>query len=71
MTRQWTRREILAWWRHRNPPEPRRAVRPEGEAMDLPIALPVTEPVWLDAPAPFSLEAFYAARARSAPGGSR
>ncbi len=53
-----TRRELFTWFRRG---EPSRTPAPVAE----PIARPVLEPVWIDDDKPFSLEAFYQARAEA------
>ena len=57
-----SRRQLFTWWRcaPARPPDLARAPEP-------PIPPPparAVDPVWIDDPAPFSLEAFYRARAR-------
>jgi hypothetical protein len=54
-----SRRQLFTWWRH--PPAPPLA-RPPEPAVPPPLSR-VVDPVWIDDPAPFSLEAFYRARA--------
>jgi hypothetical protein len=48
-----TRRELFTWFRK----------KPAEHSSADPVARPVLEPVWIDDAKPFSLEAFYQARA--------
>ena len=60
-----SRRQLFTWWRRA--PAPALALAPAlARASEPPLPPPparAVEPVWIDDPAPFSLEAFYQARA--------
>jgi hypothetical protein len=58
-----SRRQLFTWWRR--PPRPARAAAPPraAEPPVPPLPARAVEPVWIDDPAPFSLDAFYRARA--------